>query len=77
MIREILLLYCFGGAGPLHACDLARALSISRILVPKNAGVLSASGMIVADIIRDYSKTIVMKISDENMKKNRKNFYGP
>jgi len=59
-------LVCFGGAGPLHACDLAGSLSISRIMVPKNAGVLSAFGMVVADIVRDYSKTVALKVSEEN-----------
>ncbi len=46
---------CFGGAGALHACELAAALDIPRVVVPAHAGVLSALGMLVADCVRDYS----------------------
>ena len=45
----------FGGAGPLHACDLADALSIRRILLPPQPGVLSALGLLMADIAYDTS----------------------
>ncbi len=46
---------CFGGAGALHACELAAALEIPQVIVPAHAGVLSALGMLVADCVRDYS----------------------
>ncbi len=49
----------FGGAGPLHACALAEALHIPRILVPRTPGVLSALGMTIADLVRDYSQTVM------------------
>ncbi len=52
-------LVAFGGAGPLHACALAEALRIPRILVPRTPGVLSALGMTIADLIKDYSQTIM------------------
>jgi len=52
-------LVCFGGAGGLHAADLARALGIPRVLVPEGAGTLSALGMLLADPIRDFSRTIM------------------
>jgi N-methylhydantoinase A len=42
-------LVCFGGAGGLHAADLARALGMRGVLVPRLAGVLSALGMALAD----------------------------
>ena len=45
----------FGGAGPLHACELAEALSIRRILLPPQPGVLSALGLLMADIVYDTS----------------------
>jgi N-methylhydantoinase A len=61
--REFSLI-CFGGAGGLHAVTLALALSIPRIIVPKNAGVFSAYGMVVANVTRDYSRTI-LKSSNE------------
>ena len=54
--REFVLV-CFGGAGPLHACDLAAALSIPKVLVPENPGLLSALGMLLSDAIKDYSRT--------------------
>ena len=39
----------FGGAGPLHACELAMAFGISRVLVPPHPGLLSALGLVIAD----------------------------
>ncbi len=54
-------LVAFGGAGPMHACDLARALSISRIVIPCNAGVLSALGLLMADVVRDFSQTVLLR----------------
>jgi len=42
-------LVAFGGAGPLHACELAQAFGISRVLVPTFPGLLSAIGLIIAD----------------------------
>jgi N-methylhydantoinase A len=47
-------LVAFGGAGPLHACSLADELGIGRVLVPHGSGVLSALGLAVADLRRDY-----------------------
>jgi N-methylhydantoinase A len=49
-----LALVAFGGAGPLHACSLADELGIERVLVPAASGVLSALGLAVADLRRDY-----------------------
>ena len=49
-----LALVAFGGAGPLHACSLAEELGIERVLVPRASGVLSALGLAVADLRRDY-----------------------
>lgn len=49
-----LTLVAFGGAGPLHACALAEELGIERVLVPLASGVLSALGLAVADLRRDY-----------------------
>ena len=51
--RDFALL-AFGGAGPLHACSLAEELGIRRVLVPRASGVLSALGLAVADLRRDY-----------------------
>jgi N-methylhydantoinase A len=51
-------LVAFGGAGGLHACDLAGALRIPRVLVPRYPGGLSALGILRADVIHDYSRTV-------------------
>jgi N-methylhydantoinase A len=57
-------LLAFGGAGPLHACELAERLSIPRVLVPRAPGVLSALGMLVADLVKDYSATVLCPAAD-------------
>ena len=49
----------FGGAGPLHACDLADALGTPAILLPPTPGVLSAYGMLVADIASDAAQSVL------------------
>ena len=51
------LLASFGGAGGLHVCALADAMGMRRALVPANAGVLSALGMLVAPQGRQFSRT--------------------
>jgi N-methylhydantoinase A len=59
------VLVSFGGAGPLHACALARALRMAKVLVPNMPGALSAYGILVSDVIRDYSRTLMTKPGDE------------
>ncbi len=51
----------FGGGGPLHACALARALRIPKVLVPRMPGALSAVGILLADAVRDYSQTVMLQ----------------
>jgi len=53
-------LVAFGGGGPLHACTLARALRIPTVLIPAMPGVLSAVGILLADSVRDYSRTVML-----------------
>jgi N-methylhydantoinase A len=53
-------LISFGGAGGLHAADLARRLSIPKVLVPPFASTLSAFGMLTADVIKDYTQTVML-----------------
>jgi N-methylhydantoinase A len=57
-------LVAFGGAGPLHACELAAALRIPRVLIPATPGVLSALGMLIADILKDYVRTVMVLIEE-------------
>jgi N-methylhydantoinase A len=52
-------LVAYGGAGPLHACKLAAELDVPRVLVPGAAGVLSALGLLISDIVYDYSTSMV------------------
>lgn len=52
-------LVSFGGAGAMHAAALARRLAIPRVVVPRAAGILSALGMLLADVVRDYSRTLL------------------
>lgn len=47
----------FGGAGPVHACRLARELGIGRVLLPAGAGVGSAAGLLAADTVFDLART--------------------
>lgn len=53
-------LVSFGGAGGLHAADLARRLGVPRVLVPPAASVLSALGMLATDVIRDHGRTVML-----------------
>lgn len=62
--REFVLV-SFGGAGPLHACALARALGIPKVLVPLHPGALSAYGILVSDAVRDYSRTVMLPPEDD------------
>jgi N-methylhydantoinase A len=55
-------LVAFGGAGALHACDLAAALEIPRVLVPCFPGALSALGILRADVTKDLSRTIRLDV---------------
>ncbi len=57
--REFTLV-AFGGAGGLHACELANTLEIPRVLIPNNPGILSAYGMAHADWVRDYVQTVLL-----------------
>jgi len=56
-------LVAFGGAGGLHACALAEALSIPRVIVPAFPGALSALGILASDVVKDYSRTVVWRVS--------------
>lgn len=84
--REFMLM-AFGGAGPLHAAELARETGIPGVLIPRYPGVTSATGILFADARRDYTAVAVMpwdKIDVEQLtenfkileKKGREDFYG-
>ena len=56
-------LVAFGGAGGLHACALADALSIPTVIVPALPGALSALGILRSDVVKDYSRTVLWRVS--------------
>lgn len=51
-------LFAFGGAGPLHACALARELGVPKVLLPARPGITNALGCVVADLRHDYVRTV-------------------
>ncbi len=57
--REFTLI-SFGGAGGLHAVELARALRVPRVLVPQRPGALSALGALQSDVVRDTNRTVML-----------------
>ena len=57
--RDFTLL-SFGGAGGLHAAALARRLKIPQVLIPPWAATLSAFGMLTADVVKDYTQTVML-----------------
>ena len=61
-------LVAFGGAGGMHACEIAQSMEIGTVMVPKHAGVLSALGMLAADVTRDYSATVLKSQAEISIK---------
>jgi N-methylhydantoinase A len=57
-------LVAFGGAGPLHACELAGELGIQTVLVPEAAGVLSALGLVASDERRDHVRSYLLPLDE-------------
>lgn len=51
------VMMAFGGAGPVHACDLAEEIGIKEVFAPPNPGLFSAYGLLTVDIIRPFSKS--------------------
>jgi N-methylhydantoinase A len=58
-------LVAFGGAGGLHACALAEALSIPHVIIPALPGALSALGILASDVVKDYSRTVLWRVSQK------------
>jgi N-methylhydantoinase A len=57
--RDFALL-SFGGAGGLHAVELARALSIPRVIAPARAGALSALGALSSNVVKSWTRTVML-----------------
>lgn len=64
-VREFTVL-AFGGAGPLHAVELAKEMGASRVMIPPYPGVTSAYGMLKADVRKDYVKTYLSNLNSIN-----------
>jgi N-methylhydantoinase A len=64
----------FGGAGGLHAVELARALRIPTIIMPTAPGALSAVGVLVADVVKDQSRTVMFGLKAKDLTKLPKVF---
>jgi N-methylhydantoinase A len=64
--REFTLV-AFGGAGPLHAADVARAMGMRRVLVPPRPGLASAIGLLHADVRGDFSLTRLVRAEAANL----------
>jgi N-methylhydantoinase A len=61
--RELALV-AFGGAGPMHACALAQELGMATVLVPRASGVLSALGLALSDVRRDYARPLLSALDE-------------
>ena len=64
----------FGGAGGLHAVELARALRIPRVILPAEPGALSATGCLAADVVKDRSRTVMMEARGDFSERLQKAF---
>ncbi|NPA58681.1 MAG: hydantoinase/oxoprolinase family protein, partial [Aquificae bacterium] len=67
-------LFTYGGAGGLHAVFLARSLSIPEVIIPPNPGTFSAFGMLLADVVRDYSLTVMADADEKNKARIEESF---
>ena len=67
-IRDYVLL-ATGGAGPVHACGVARRLGIQTVVVPPAAGVGSAFGLLLAPITFDFARGYVTRLADIDLER--------
>jgi N-methylhydantoinase A len=65
-VREFTIM-AFGGAGPLHACEVAEQMEIREVLVPPSPGTLCSLGLLLADTKFDLSQTRVLQAVAENL----------
>lgn len=61
------LLVAFGGAGPLHAIDLARQLTMDKVLIPATPGTMCALGLLVSDMQTEFTRTRLVEVSPEQL----------
>lgn len=61
---RLFTLVAFGGAGPIHGARLARTIGVPRVVYPAGAGVASAIGLLVADVVFDFTRTFITKVEE-------------
>jgi N-methylhydantoinase A len=61
-------LFAFGGAGPLHATDVARELGIAQVIIPPNPGILCAEGLLNSELMSDFVKTVLDELDGDALK---------
>ena len=66
----------FGGAGPMHCCELAQELGIPRVLAPTHPGILSALGVAIANVVKDYSRTVMLRGGEIDRQRLEEEFHG-
>ncbi len=60
-------LFAFGGAGPLHAGEVAHELGIRRVIIPPNPGILCAQGLLNSDLVADFVQTALAPFGGESV----------
>ncbi|MGB7254967.1 MAG: hydantoinase/oxoprolinase family protein, partial [Xanthobacteraceae bacterium] len=58
------VMFAYGGAGPLHAVEVAREIGMRRVIVPPAPGVFSAFGMLFSDLRYDFVRTWFTSLDD-------------
>ena len=71
---RLFTLVSFGGAGGLHVCELAAALRVPRVIVPRSPGTLSALGVLLGDVVKDYSRTVMIKSAEFKLRTLERGF---
>lgn len=71
---RLFTLVSFGGAGGLHVCELADALRIPRVVIPRSPGTLSALGVLLGDVVKDFSRTVMTKVDGADLKAIERGF---
>jgi len=64
-------LICFGGAGGLHAAELARSLGLARVIVPPHPGAFSALGILISDVVKDVSQSVLRPVPPDDRRDSR------
>lgn len=62
-------LFAFGGAGPLHATEVARSLNMREVLIPPAPGILCAQGLVVSDLAEDFVRTERVRVEEAGVRR--------